>query len=55
MSGSLADALADPTKREATVVTFLVSASGLHPFGLASAFWSILVGGLMWFVLEPRR
>ena len=47
--GSLAAALqagmADADRREAAVVTFVVTASGLAFFGIGSAFWGLLAGG----------
>jgi len=45
--GSLSAALAAPADREAAVVTFLVTASGLSFFGIGAAFWGLVAGGLM--------
>lgn len=46
--GSLAAALqagmADAERREAAVVTFVVTASGVALFGIGSAFWGLLAG-----------
>lgn len=44
---SLAGALAVERGREAAIVTFLVTASGISLFGVGSAFWG-LVFGLVW-------
>jgi benzoate membrane transport protein len=44
IANSLHQALQDPTQREAAVVTFLVSASGVNLLGIASAFWGLLLG-----------
>lgn len=37
-------ALADETQRDAALVTFLVTASGLTLWGIGSAFWGVLFG-----------
>ena len=42
---SLAMALSDDAERDAAVITFLVTASGVTLFGVGSAFWGLL-GGL---------
>ncbi|MFC5302593.1 benzoate/H(+) symporter BenE family transporter [Azospira restricta] len=44
IGGSLATALADEGGRDAALVTFLVTASGLTLFGVGSAFWGLLFG-----------
>jgi benzoate membrane transport protein len=44
IGGSLATALADESGRDAALVTFLVTASGLALFGIGSAFWGLLFG-----------
>ena len=44
---ALLGAVADPARREAAVVTFLVSASGLAIWGIGGAFWGLLAGGVM--------
>lgn len=46
IGGSLASATADTDAREAAVVTFLATASGLTLFGVGSAFWGLLAGVL---------
>jgi benzoate membrane transport protein len=46
-SGSLAAALSDPARRDAAVVCFLVTGSGLTAFGIGGAFWGLLAGGAM--------
>ena len=45
--GALSVALADPKSREAALVTFLVTASGLTFAGIGGAFWGLLAGGAM--------
>lgn len=44
IGGSLVAALADETERDAALVTFLVTASGLTLFGIGSAFWGLVFG-----------
>jgi benzoate membrane transport protein len=36
-----------PQQREAAVITFLVTASGLSFWGVSGAFWGLLAGGAM--------
>lgn len=44
--GGLTQAMSEPSEREAALVTFLVTASGMTLLGVGSAFWGI-VGGLL--------
>ncbi|QGW65149.1 benzoate/H(+) symporter BenE family transporter [Lysobacter soli] len=44
LGSSLAAALRDESEREAALVTFLVTASGLSLWGIGSAFWGIVAG-----------
>ncbi|WP_371480432.1 benzoate/H(+) symporter BenE family transporter [Kitasatospora sp. NBC_00315] len=44
LQGSLAAALAEEQGRDAAVVTFLATASGMSLFGIGSAFWGLLLG-----------
>lgn len=44
LGASLADALADPSEREAAAATLLVAASGITVLGIGAAFWALLVG-----------
>ncbi|MFJ8820897.1 benzoate/H(+) symporter BenE family transporter [Streptomyces sp. NPDC102467] len=46
IEASLASALSDPASREAAVVTFLATASGVTLLGIGSAFWGLLAGAL---------
>ncbi|MER7756546.1 benzoate/H(+) symporter BenE family transporter [Kitasatospora sp. NPDC097643] len=57
LQGSLAAAVADERGRDAAVVTFLASASGMSLFGIGSAFWGLLFGLGTHLVLtaRPRR
>jgi benzoate membrane transport protein len=55
IGGSLTTALAHEDEREAAVVTFLVTASGLTLFGIGSAFWGLVFGYAATHVLlRPR-
>jgi benzoate membrane transport protein len=47
LGSALMGAAADPRDREAAIVTFLVTASGLSIFGISGAFWGLLAGGAM--------
>ncbi|MGJ8680904.1 benzoate/H(+) symporter BenE family transporter [Paraglaciecola sp.] len=44
ISASLVSAFEDKSYREAALLTFLMTASGVSFFGIASAFWGIVVG-----------
>ncbi len=44
IGNSLGAALADDKEREAALLTFLVTASGMSLFGIGSAFWGLLLG-----------
>lgn len=46
ISGSLHRALAEEKQRDAAIVTFLITASGIQLFGVGSAFWG-LIGGVL--------
>ena len=52
---ALMGAVVDPERREAAVVTFLVSASGLAIWGIGGAFWGLLAGGAMLALGRFRR
>jgi benzoate membrane transport protein len=47
LGGALAGAIGDPQGREAAMITFLVTASGMSFFGISGAFWGLLAGGAM--------
>ncbi|MEU1879247.1 benzoate/H(+) symporter BenE family transporter [Streptosporangium sp. NPDC020072] len=52
---ALAAALADPDGRQAAVITFVVTASGMTLFGIGAAFWGLVAGGLMTLLYGGRR
>lgn len=45
----------DAEHREAGLITFLATASGLNFLGLASAFWGVLFGGAAYALLRPVK
>ena len=54
MSG-LTNAMQDPRQREAALVTFMVTASGLTLLSIGAAFWGLVAGVITQVVLTPRR
>ncbi|RTE66164.1 benzoate transporter BenE [Amphritea opalescens] len=52
IGNSLSGALADPHQRDAALLTFLVTASGLNLLGVSSAFWGLCIG-LIAYYLQP--
>lgn len=54
LGSGLADALHAPEHRDAALVTFLITASGLDLAGIGAAFWG-LVGGLLIMAMSYRR
>ena len=54
IGNSLGLALADEREREAALVTFLATASGMSLFGIGSAFWGLVLG-LLVMKLMPTR
>ncbi|GAB7192550.1 benzoate/H(+) symporter BenE family transporter [Kineococcus sp. NUM-3379] len=56
LSGALRGSLdADPATGTAAVVTVAVAASGVVVLGVASAFWGLLAGVVVWLVLPADR
>lgn len=51
-SGSLYQALAHPSERDAAIVTFLITASGITLLGIGSAFWGLIIGGACYALLS---
>lgn len=47
IGGSLANALRDPSGRDAALVTFLATASGMTFLSIGSAFWGLVLGMLV--------
>jgi benzoate membrane transport protein len=48
-------AMSEPTEREAALITFMVTASGLTLFSVGSAFWGIVAGVLTLLILNSRK
>lgn len=44
IGNSLAASITEPSSREAALLTFLVTASGMSAMGVGSAFWGLLIG-----------
>lgn len=55
ISGSLYQALHQEAERDAAIITFLVTASGLTLLGIGSAFWGLIAGGVCYTVLRLAR
>jgi benzoate membrane transport protein len=55
IAGALANAMAVPNDREAALVTFLTTASGMSLFGLSAAFWGLIFGMAAHLLLSARR
>jgi benzoate membrane transport protein len=54
ITANVLGAASDPEHREAAIITFLVTASGLSFLGLGSAFWGVVIGCAAHFALGFR-
>ncbi|WP_130804709.1 benzoate/H(+) symporter BenE family transporter [Acinetobacter ihumii] len=54
ISHNIAIAFHEPNDREAALLTFLCSASGVQFFGIGSAFWGLIVGIVVSLVLKVK-
>ena len=54
LAGALAAAMADAERREAAIVAFVVSASGIAVAGISAPFWG-LVAGLAYAAVQRAR
>lgn len=54
LSGSLSQALSHAQERDAAIITFLVTASGIGLLGVGSAFWGLIAGGISYSLLSRR-
>lgn len=52
ITANLQGALEAAGHREAAVITFIATASGMSFFGLGSAFWGVVIGGVAYLVLH---
>jgi benzoate membrane transport protein len=55
IGGSLFQALSQEKERDAAIVTFLVTASGVTLLGVGSAFWGLVAGGVCYAALSRVR
>lgn len=58
IGGSLAGAMAEPSSREAALITFLSSAANINMLGVGGAFWGLVIGLVAYIVMNgrlPRR
>ncbi|WP_259461927.1 benzoate/H(+) symporter BenE family transporter, partial [Enterobacter sp. R1(2018)] len=55
IAGSLHQALNPMQERDAAMVTFLVTASGLTLAGIGSAFWGLVAGGICYAAFSLAR
>ena len=55
LGAALTNALADNVHREAAIVTFLTTASGVAFFGVSGAFWGLLAGGVLMALQRLRQ
>ena len=55
IGNSLAAALREEPEREAALITFLVTASGLTLGGIGASFWGLQAGAITLIALRPRR
>ncbi|EOI3409729.1 benzoate/H(+) symporter BenE family transporter [Cronobacter dublinensis] len=54
IGASLHQALANERARDAALITFLVTASGVTLLGVGSAFWGLIAGGISYALLARR-
>ncbi len=55
LAAALTGAMANAEEREAAVITFLVTASGLSFLGISGAFWGLIAGGAVLALARFRR
>ncbi|MGB7799701.1 benzoate/H(+) symporter BenE family transporter [Buttiauxella sp.] len=55
IAGSLYQALNHERERDAAIVTFLVTASGVNLLGIGSAFWGLVAGGVCYALFSFSR
>jgi len=55
IANSLYTAVSDDASREAAVITFVVTASGLSLFGIGAAFWGLVAGVVASLVLSKKK
>lgn len=55
LGGSLFQSLNSAHERDAALITFLVTASGITLAGIGSAFWGLVIGGISFALLSRKR
>ena len=55
IAGSLFQALHSIHERDAAIITFLVTASGISLLGVGAAFWGLVAGGISYSLLSLCR
>ena len=55
ISGSLYQALSHEAERDAAIVTFLTTASGVTILDIGSAFWGLVLGGVCYALFSRAR
>ncbi len=54
LGSALMGAVAEPRDREAAIITFIVTASGVKFFDISGAFWGLVAGGAIYALLRWR-
>ena len=54
LATNISVAMRNESQRDAALITFLATASGMHFLGLSSVFWGIFIGVIAHFILIPR-
>jgi benzoate membrane transport protein len=55
ISTNITIAMKDDEQRDAALITFLATASGMSFLGLSSVFWGIVIGMVAHYVLNKKR
>lgn len=55
IANSLYTAVSEEASRDAAVITFVVTASGVTLFGIGAAFWGLVAGAVASLVLDKRK
>ncbi|WP_306391652.1 benzoate/H(+) symporter BenE family transporter [Telluria beijingensis] len=55
ITANLAGVIAADDHREASIIAFLATASGMRFLGLGAAFWGVVIGMLAWWILHGGR
>ncbi len=54
IGNSLGVAMEDRAQHEASLITFMATASGISVFGIGSAFWGVVIGCIAHFIVQGR-